>query len=408
MNEKLSKIREYAFEILTKYENLNPYNNLNRLFRIENYIKKIIEKDNLIESDKDNLFAALYFLLIEQAESTSTDLDFEKETIKINEVINLFQEKFKMKIDDMVKTIAVQALPINVPITIEAKILVDAIIMDFADDNCKGRIKLMYEQILLHDFNVSRTSWYDTIIPIIENYKAHTDYAKDNVKPQIEKLVKNLKKEKKEVVHVNEKIIQKELNISDDEIQKLKKEIAKTKDRDDRGIQTLFRTTSKNHYTLNQMVDSKARIMITVNSIILSLVLGGIIGNFDESKILKYLPIFIFSLVNLVSITFAIIAITPSKTQGNFSEEDIRSKKGNLLYFGNFHDMHYRDFEWGFLQLLNDKNYLYTSMIRDYYYQAQGLNKKYKYIRVSLYTFIIGLGFAILMQAVFRGLDYIW
>ena len=32
----------------------------------------------------------------------------------------------------------------------------------------------------------------------------------------------------------------------------------------------------KNHYTLNQMIDRKANIMITVNSIILSLVIGGV------------------------------------------------------------------------------------------------------------------------------------
>ena len=43
---------------------------------------------------------------------------------------------------------------------------------------------------------------------------------------------------------------------------------------DTRGIQTLFRTVSKNHYNLLKMVDNKARIVLTVNSIITSLLFG--------------------------------------------------------------------------------------------------------------------------------------
>ena len=143
------------------------------------------------------------------------------------------------------------------------------------------------------------------------------------------------------------------------------------------------------------MVDSKASIMITVNSIILSLILGGIIGK-SSKEIVVYVPSIIFAVANLISITFAIISIVPNKTQGNFTEEEIRSKKGNLLYFGNFHNMHYRDFEWAFLQMLQDKDYLYSSMIRDFYYQGQILHKKYIHLRISLYTFLFGLGIAIL------------
>ena len=43
---------------------------------------------------------------------------------------------------------------------------------------------------------------------------------------------------------------------------------------DARGVQTLFKTLSRNHYNLLKMVDNKARIVLTVNSIITSLLLG--------------------------------------------------------------------------------------------------------------------------------------
>ena len=65
-------------------------------------------------------------------------------------------------------------------------------------------------------------------------------------------------------------------------------------------------------------------------------------------------------------------------------------KKGNLLYFGNFHNMKFRDYNWGMLQMLNDSEYLYTSMIRDQYFLGQMLSRKYKNIRIALVTFLIG------------------
>lgn len=88
--------------------------------------------------------------------------------------------------------------------------------------------------------------------------------------------------------------------------------------------------------------------MITVNSIILSLIIVSVIGK-DFSHFENYISALLFAIANLISITFAIIAITPNRTQGNFTEEEIRSKNGNLLFFGNFRNMHYSDFEWAFL-----------------------------------------------------------
>mgnify|MGYP006288969931 CR=1 FL=1 len=173
------------------------------------------------------------------------------------------------------------------------------------------------------------------------------------------------------------------------EIKKLRKKLSQIKERDMRGIQTLFRTTSHNHYTLNEMVDRKANIMITVNSIILSVLIGGLLS-YEQTQLVLF-AIAIMALTALFSIIFAIFSITPNKTQGKFSRDDILKKDGNLLYFGNFYDMEFEDYEWGMLQKLNDNDFLYRSMIKDLYYLGKVLNRKYKFIRLSLYTFLGGL-----------------
>ncbi|MCB0459846.1 MAG: hypothetical protein KDC74_07515 [Flavobacteriaceae bacterium] len=411
LNPIIYQVREYTFKILDEHSKLNVYTTISKLYRIETNIKKIVSEDNLNEIDFNSLFLANCIYTIQQATINLRELDFteiDKNLYNIkglDKIITGLKVKFNIEnlLLEKANLIVIQSLPDNNATVLEAQILSDAIVMDFADNNGRERLKSLYEELILKDIHLSKTNWYDTLIPLIGNYKAYTNYGKDKVKPCIENLRKSLKGEREELENKKDLLLKKELKISDKEIKKLKKDLSKIKDRDDRGIQTLFRTTSKNHYTLNEMVDRKAKIMITVNSIILSLFLGGFIGKLS-SGLNVYIPILIFSIANLISITFAIISIMPNKTQGNFTEEEVRSKKGNLLYFGNFYNMHYRDFEWGFLQMLNDKDYLYTSMIRDIYYQGQILHKKYTYIRISLFIFLLGLGLSIVTHLFFINL----
>jgi len=401
LSETINSVREYTFQILDQKSNVNVYTTINLLYRIEKNIKGIIFQDKIQNIDLEALFLANYIYAIAQAEIILKELDFNQAVPLLDAVVNQIKDKFSL--DDTLlekaKVIAFQCLPVNEADSIESQILSDAIVMDFGAKNGRERLKLMYEELILRDIDLSKSNWYDTILPILQNNKTYTNYGKNEVQPLIDKLIKKIKKERKEIDNRKDLLIQKELNISDEEIKQLKKGLSKIKGRDDRGIQTLFRNTSKNHYTINRMVDGKARIMITVNSVILSLILGGVIGNFTFD-FPDYIPAAIITIASLISITFSIIAITPNILQGNFSEEEIRSKKGNLLYFGNFHNMHYRDFEWAFLQMLQDKDYLYSSMIRDFYYQAQILHKKSTAIRVSLFSFLFGLGIATIAHLV--------
>jgi len=396
ISQIVNNIKDYTFEIIDKESDKNLYTTISRVYRIEKNINTIIKEDKIENIDIDCLYLANYVLNIEQATTKANTLNFKDSETSINEILDSLRLKFKLNSETVnrVKTIIIESFPFNETKLLESKIISDANIMDFAGNQGRDRLKKMYEQMILKDFKLSKSNWYDTLIGILDAYKITTHFGQTHVQPSIDKLYKSLRKERKDHKNHTNLILQKELKISDQEIKKLKKDIGKIKGRDDRGIQTLFRNTSRNHYTLNKMVDGKARIMITINSIILSLILGGIIGKTSNEVVLN-IPSIIFAVTNLISIAFAIISITPNKTQGNFTEEDIRSKKGNLLYFGNFHNMHYRDFEWAFLQLLQDKDYLYTSMIKDFYYQGQILQVKNKLIRISLYSFLIGLVAAI-------------
>lgn len=64
-----------------------------------------------------------------------------------------------------------------------------------------------------------------------------------------------------------------ELQLSATELQALKKKLKKAEAFPERGIETWFRLASRNLYTRRQIVDTKANLLITINSLILSVVL---------------------------------------------------------------------------------------------------------------------------------------
>ncbi|MEP2025305.1 Pycsar system effector family protein, partial [Reichenbachiella sp.] len=162
-----------------------------------------------------------------------------------------------------------------------------------------------------------------------------------------------------------------------------------------RGIETMFRTTSKNHLDLSAMADNKANIMISINSIILSIIVSVLIRKLEEYPHF-IIPTLIMTVVCLVTIVLSILATRPNISKGKFTQSDITNKRTNLLFFGNFHKMSLSEYEWGMNELMNDSSYLYGSLIKDIYYLGAVLGKKYKRLRVAYTVFMFGFVVAVL------------
>jgi len=282
------------------------------------------------------------------------------------------------------------------PKTKLSKILSDGLTAYLGKSKSRKNIELLYQEFLLLDaITESKAGFYENAINYVITHNYLTDYAQKHYEPTKAKLIQKLEKRKKALDQNEDLALKKELNISDTEFKKLKKNLKNLQGRDDRGIQTMFRTTSRNHYTLNEMVDKKANIMISINAIIISIIVGRIVGHADGFFCVHNMPLIILLLVATASIFNAVLAIRPAATHGEFTAEEVRNKKGNLLYFGNYHNMARRDYEWGVMQMLSDSDYLYSTMIRDQYFLGQLLAKKYRFIRKSLGLFILGFVIAV-------------
>jgi hypothetical protein len=265
------------------------------------------------------------------------------------------------------------------PNTLPEEIMRDADSSHFAQTSYMETSEMLREELALVEVaTYSLEDWRNENIRMFHTeHRFHTGYAKENWQQKkdrnLEEMVKAGKTEKKLA----------------------KKEALKARyksESPDRGIQTLFRVTLKNHLTLSDIADTKANILLSVNAIIISLALSNLIPKLDNptNEYLVY-PTFIFVLFSVASMILAVLATRPNITRGEFTKEDIRQKKVNILFFGNFHKMKLEEYEWAMGELVQDKEYIYSSLTKDLYFLGLVLNRKYKILRWTYTIFMIGM-----------------
>jgi len=163
-------------------------------------------------------------------------------------------------------------------------------------------------------------------------------------------------------------------------------------DRPERGIDTLFRTTLNNHTQLSAIADSKANILLSVNSILISISLTAIIPKLDSpSNAHLIIPTFILLIFSVITIVYTILATKPKVSSNTVTKKEIEQRKVNILFFGNFHQLPLSDFNDAMNDLMKDRDYLYDTLIKDLYYLGLVLNKKYRMLSISYTVFMYGI-----------------
>ncbi len=227
----------------------------------------------------------------------------------------------------------------------------------------------------------SEIDWLKDEINFLSNHRYHTPYAQLTLNKQKTKNIARYTKLLGDAVEKRQKIEQKQKEIT------YKKE---REQRPDRGIETLFRVTIPNHISLSAIADNKANIMLSINAVIISIVVSTLVPRFDTEPEL-IIPTCMLLAVCIATIIFATISTIPKVTIRSFTREDIQNRKANLLFFGNFYGMPLSDFELGFSEMMKDREYLYGSLSRDFYFLGQVLVKKYRYLRWCYNVFMYGL-----------------
>jgi len=176
--------------------------------------------------------------------------------------------------------------------------------------------------------------------------------------------------------------------------------------KDGRGIETLYRSVYAYHINLTSIADNKANMMISINTIIISIVItlfgtGFTFSSQNEFSSVRFVfPMAFLLLSSLLAVVFAILSARPNVTTKE--KYELSKKDSSILFFGNFAQLQLREFVDKIRELKDQKNELYESMSIDIYYLGSVLIKKYNFLSWSYNIFMFGMvisavGFVVIM-----------
>lgn len=165
---------------------------------------------------------------------------------------------------------------------------------------------------------------------------------------------------------------------SDDESQRFSRVKQRT------SIDYLMRTAQQHHVQISVMADTKANILITVSSIILTLALSQL-GRSGMRYALLTLCGF-----TLVSLVLAILAILPKFTRIDVGPDTL-PEGFNLMFFGHFTAISRDRFLDEIAYVLEEDSRAYDTLSRDLYSIGEYLyHWKYRYLRWAYIALLAG------------------
>ncbi len=378
MSKLIEKAEKFVFDLFkNELDNSYLYHNHTHTERVLRSLREIIENTDISKEDAEILELAA---LLHDTGYTKKRDGHEEESVKIATTF-LKDNGASDELIEAVNACIMSTKFKNAPETDLGKIIRDADSSHFGKKYFAEASEFLRKELELQGIQAySPSEWRDENIKVLtKKHEFYTDYALKNWQKQKEsnlaKLIKAKKKQK----------------------QKLKKEEIKAKykaqyknESPERGIQTFYRVALRNHIKLSDIADTKANILLSVNAIIISLVLANLISKLDTNPYLIY-PTAIFTLSCVISMVLSIIATRPNVTSGEFTKEDVANKDVNLTFFGNFHKMELKEYEWAVSELLKDKNYVYNSLTKDLYFLGKVLERKYRILRITYTIFMAGM-----------------
>ncbi|MPQ46542.1 HD domain-containing protein [Marinifilum sp. N1E240] len=381
----IQKAEKYVTNLIEEsFRPIFTYHNLEHTKNVVKHSGKIAAEIELSEEDTEILILAAWFHDSGYYEDFRTHEEISAKNARKFLTDNNYDENKIAKIEEAILHTKIPHIPCNEPV---CNALCDADLHHFASKNyMKSSEKLREEKGNLYHHEIPAKSYWEQTLKFLQDHRYKTKYGK------------KVFGKKKELNY--QKVVEKVGNYQDKEIKKLTEIVNKLERQNlklkapQRGIETMFKVTARNQINLSSIADSKANLMISVNAIIISAIFF-IFKNIGEVPHF-IIPCIILLIVCLFTITYSVMATRPIVTDGKFTEEDVKKKKVNLLFFGNFHNMDLEVYSKALKGMITDYDELYDSLIKDQYYLGKVLGKKYRFLRTSYTIFMFGLIFSVI------------
>lgn len=365
------------------------YHNLNHTKEVVDACKLIGEKSGLTDEELDLVQIAAWFHDIGYMVDYQ---NHEEESRRIASKFLLAGGMEPEKINIITGCIDATKIPQSPKSKLE-EVICDADMFHLSLSNfCERTILLNVEKNMFNKDQIAPVDFYQESIRFLE-LPYFTEYASqtfENAKKMNAREVTA-----KIALHQAEKeIIEQKLD-AESYLKELKKKTRKLKKGLDqkavfsRGVDTMFRTTSRKQINLSAIADNKSNIMITMNTLIVSVVITLFVRRYQDYPYL-IIPVLILIVTCLSSLIAAILSTRPIMLKGEFTEEDLLNRRVNLLFFGNFFNTAFKEYEKAMKEMMQDDNHLYSVMIMDQYSQGKVLAKKFRLLRIAYDIFMYG------------------
>lgn len=157
---------------------------------------------------------------------------------------------------------------------------------------------------------------------------------------------------------------------------------------------TLLRTLQQHHVQLSVMADTKANIVITVSSIVLTLSLGRL----DDPGLHHAMAV--LASFTLLALFLAVLAVLPKYRPMRLPRPDAPlPPQFNLLFFGHFAELDRERFLDEIARALQPDGSVYATLARDVHALGTYLaHHKYRYLRGAYLSFLCGFAGACAVQ----------
>ncbi|MGS4345651.1 Pycsar system effector family protein [Myroides odoratus] len=382
----LQKVEEYIFQLYKDtLSQQYTYHNFNHTTRVVNGLEEILTHIQVSEKEAMNLKLAAWFHDIGYTQSCT---EHEKHGAILAETF-LRQHGIPTEDIQVIQALIFATELHHIPTNLLECIIKDADFAHLADDNYMEVSHLLLQEMAVTcNLSYTEAEWNQQNLNfLLYKHRFYTDYARQQWQPKKQQNI---------------------FTISD-RIEKDKKKKNKNEKREHfRSIDTLFRTTLRNHTQLSAIADRKANILLSVNAIIISICLSTLIPKLDSPSNAHLIgPTFTLIFFSVATIIFAIMSTRPKVTAGTFSQEELDNHTVNLLFFGSFHKMPLDEYYKTLRDLIRKEENIYEALTTDLYYLGKVLNRKYTLLRITYTIFTIGILASVLAFVLaFRGIGF--
>lgn len=372
--ELVKKAEEYVVDMLKKGLSADhKYHDLAHTLAVRKSALQLAEAYRLSDEEKEILELAALF------HDTGFTIQYDQHEEKSKLIAEEFlkaQGVSQEKIDKIKQLIEVTKVTVE-PKTLMEKLLKDADFNNLSGDYLSKSDALRHEWKVFCGKEMDEAAWVENNLNFWKNHKFYTGEGLANYGKEKRKTLKQLKKIKQGFQNNQEdgKVSAKDITFA----------IKKSK-----SAQMMFKTTLRNQIDLTNIADNKANIMLSINSLLITLGIPLLLPKVMEDPKLAF-PAVVLLLTCVLSIVYATMATRPVKMTGYTDPDMIDQGTTNLFFFGNFYKMDMETYRKLLHKVLLSDELLDNSIVNDLYFLGRTLGNKYRRLRITYNIFMIGM-----------------